>query len=95
MRIFLDDVRPTPEGWVRAHSVNEAIRLVEYNPYFEGCSLDHDLGDFEWDGGDGYRFVLWMAETGNWPVNKPQVHSMNPVGRARMIADIERYFPSR
>ncbi len=33
-----------------------------------------------------------MAETGNWPEEKPQVHSMNPVGKQAMQQTIERYF---
>lgn len=40
----------------------------------------------------GYDFVKWMCETGRWPVIKPRVHSMNPVGRDNMQALIERYW---
>lgn len=42
--------------------------------------------------GTGYDLVKWMAETGRWPKTKPVVHSMNPVGAARMRGTIERYF---
>lgn len=41
----------------------------------------------------GYDLVKWMAEEGVWPKHKPAVHSANPVGKANMIALIERYFP--
>lgn len=41
----------------------------------------------------GYDFVLWMAETGNWPMHKPTIHSANPVGRKAMQQTIDRYFP--
>lgn len=34
--------------------------------------------------GTGYTLVTWMEETGNWPLSKPNVHSANPVGAARM-----------
>jgi hypothetical protein len=39
--------------------------------------------------GTGYQFVCWMEEYICWPKEKPTVHSMNPVGRAKMIAAIE------
>jgi hypothetical protein len=41
----------------------------------------------------GYDLVKWMAATGHWPRRKPICHSANPVGRANMVAAIERYFP--
>ena len=41
----------------------------------------------------GYDLVKWMAETSMWPLHKPLVHSANPVGRANMLAVIDRYFP--
>lgn len=43
--------------------------------------------------GSGSDLVLWMAETGHWPKQKPTVHSLNPVGRQRMHGVIDRYFP--
>lgn len=41
---------------------------------------------------DGTALVRWMIETGYWPKYKPQVHSFNPVGAARMRGMIDRYF---
>lgn len=42
----------------------------------------------------GYDFVKWMAGVGLWPEHKPAVHSANPVGKANMIAVIDRYWKS-
>jgi len=42
--------------------------------------------------GTGYTLVCWMEETGNWPKEKPKVHSANPVGRAKMEVAINRHF---
>lgn len=42
--------------------------------------------------GSGYTLVCWMEETGNWPKEKPTVHSANPAGRSKMLAAIERSF---
>jgi len=44
-------------------------------------------------GRTGYDLVIWMAETGHWPRNKPTVHSSNPVGAEAMRKAIDRYFP--
>jgi hypothetical protein len=43
----------------------------------------------------GYDLVKWMGETGNWPRQKPLVHSMNPVGAAAMRTYIDRYWTPR
>jgi hypothetical protein len=40
----------------------------------------------------GYDVVCWMEEHGMWPVDGITVHSMNPVGRARMEAAIRRHY---
>lgn len=29
MRIYLDDERPTPDGWVRAYTALEAVAMIE------------------------------------------------------------------
>lgn len=42
--------------------------------------------------GTGYTLCCWMEETGNWPWEKPRVHSANPVGAARMRAVIDKAF---
>ncbi len=40
----------------------------------------------------GYDLVVWMASEDVWPTHKPSVHSMNPIGAARMRGVIDRYF---
>lgn len=92
MKLWLDDIRPSPDDYLHARSVNEAIRLLEEH----GCeyaSLDHDLGDYAEDGGDGFKLVLWMAETDRWATKGIRVHSANAPGMKRMLADIDRYGP--
>lgn len=42
--------------------------------------------------GSGYTLICWMEETGRWPKEKPTVHSLNPAGRAKMQAAINRRF---
>jgi hypothetical protein len=58
MRVFLDDTRITPPGWVRVYWPDEAIELLKTNQVTE-ISLDHDLGD---NRGTGYDVILWIEE---------------------------------
>jgi hypothetical protein len=92
VKLWLDDIRPCPDGYTHARSVNEAIKLLERGDCAY-ASLDHDLGDFAEDGGDGFKLVLWIAEHDRWPSDGIRVHSANPPGMARMLADIDHYGP--
>ena len=103
MKLWIDDVRPAPEGYALCNSVNEAIETIKlaesfcfYNPItkeerrivIELIDIDHDAGDFVWDGGDYIKLLDWFEETGrNYPI---RIHSMNPVGVANMRAIIQR-----
>ena len=93
MRIFLDDERPIPQGWVRAFWPAEVIGFLEARGVTE-VSLDHDLGNDE--RGTGYDVVLWVEEavaTRGFVPPKLVVHSANSSARAKMeqgIAKIER-----
>ena len=98
MKIWIDDVRPAPEGYVWCKSVNEAkteIKYVESAGYFDKVNeielidLDHDAGDYaKFGGGDYIRILDWLEETGrNYPI---RIHSQNPVGVQNMRRIIER-----
>jgi len=89
MRVFLDDERPTPDGWVRIYWPSEAIALLETGEV-EELSLDHDLGDDA--RGTGYDVVLWIEEAVALRGFRPPmicVHSANSSAREKMIAGIE------
>lgn len=51
MKVFLDDERDAPDGWVKTRWPNEVIALLQAG-LVEELSLDHDLGDDE--RGTGY-----------------------------------------
>lgn len=103
MKLYLDDIRPCPEGWTLARSVDEAQEAVmdclERNEEWTDASLDHDLSPEHYastgpsDSLTGLVFVGWMVMTNLWPTNPPIVHSMNRVGAAAMRRMIERYGP--
>ena len=88
MKIYLDDERKTPEGWVRVYWPNEAISLLEGGSV-TAISLDHDLGDDE--RGTGYDVLLWLEEAvvlNNFTPPVIYVHSANISARQKMEAGI-------
>ena len=92
MKLWIDDVRPAPEGYIWYKTVDGtafAILLYEKkNIPIELIDIDHDAGDFAWDGCDYIKLLDWLEETGrNYPI---RIHSINPVGVANMRAIIER-----
>lgn len=42
MKLYVDDIRACPEGWIPARTVTEAIRTLATLPIQE-VSLDHDI----------------------------------------------------
>ena len=104
--LWLDDIRPSGAGIYElhnfdccvAHSVNEAKKIIQeaekdgQNRFI--LDLDHDLGDFAFDGGDGYELVKWLIETERNTKNYVvQCHSMNIVGYKNICSLRDRYFP--
>ena len=103
MKLWIDDVRPAPEGYEWCKSVNQAKRAIEWflmiewtvkghNESFEDkieiIDIDHDAGEFASDGGDYIKLLDWLEETGrNYPI---RIHSMNPVGVENMRRIIQK-----
>ena len=99
MKLWIDDVRPAPEGYVWLKTVNDAIRYIEiYGDYLdfdnnlvdmiEIVDIDHDAGSYACYGGDYIKLLDWLEETGrNYPIH---IHSMNVVGVENMRRIIQR-----
>lgn len=96
MKIWLDDVRPAPEGYVWIKSVDEAKKVIEESEspfYFYGenitlINIDHDAGAYSEFGGDYIKLLDWLEETGrNYPIH---IHSMNTVGIENMRRIIQK-----
>ena len=94
MKLWVDDVRPAPEGyeWFKTVSnAKTAIQLYEeiLGEPIELIDIDHDAGDYaKYGGGDYIKLLDWLEETGrNYPI---RIHSMNPVGVANMRRIIRR-----
>lgn len=94
MKIWLDDLRPAPEGFVWCRSVNQAKRAIEEaekSAFVELIDCDHDLGDYAQDGGDGIKLLDWLAERGTF--YSVALHTMNPVGWENMLRTLKAYWP--
>ena len=97
MRIWVDDVRLAPDGYVWCKSVSEAkdtilmlelYATVKEDYQVELIDIDHDAGDYANDCGDYIKLLDWLEETGrNYPI---RIHSMNPVGVENMRRIIKR-----
>jgi hypothetical protein len=96
MKVYLDDQREAPEGWVRTKTPAETIELLK-SGQVEVLSLDHDLGEDE-SVGTGYHVLLWLEKEVYTKDFKPptdmRVHSANSAARPKMeqaIEQIKRY----
>lgn len=92
MKLWIDDVRPAPEGYRWVNSVNKAkLVIVNYEKAryeIELIDIDHDAGDWAFDGGDYIKLLDWLEKTGrNYPI---RIHSMNPVGVENMRRIIQK-----
>lgn len=98
MKIWIDDVRAEPEGYLWCRTVNKAKEAIIFaeevlfkvrpDKTIEVIDIDHDAGDCAWDGGDYIKLLDWLEETGrNYPI---RIHSMNPVGVENMRRIIQR-----
>ena len=89
MKVYLDDERPTPEGWVGVKWPDEAIDLLKTGEVTH-LSLDHDLGNDE--RGTGYDVVVWVEEQVVLRNFTPPViflHTANPSARQRMQTGVD------
>jgi hypothetical protein len=92
MKLWIDDVREPPKGYVWCKSVGQAKQVIRANELthtpIELLDIDHDAGDYAFDGGDFIKILDWLEETGrNYPI---RIHSMNPVGVENMRRIIQK-----
>ena len=77
MKIYLDDWRPCPEGYVVARNFKEFQRLMINNDDISHISLDYDLDDYKWN---GLGVCKWMVECEFVPKNI-NIHSTHSGGK--------------
>ena len=104
LKLWIDDVRPAPEGYVWCKSVDDAWSTIRrYTNDIEEISLDHDAGEYVFEGGD-YIKILDKLESLCHSTNAIEraywlercirfrfsLHSANAVGVANMRRIIQR-----
>ena len=89
MKLYLDDIREAPEGWVRTHTCQETIDILGSN------EVDEVDLDFHLDGDifNGHDVILWIKEQVkiNFKYRCPYiyVHTADMSARKSMIDTIE------
>lgn len=95
VNIFLDDLRETPNGFIRTYTVPETIEEIQNNLGNIGIlSLDNDLGE---NLDEGYKVVDWLEEQYYTNKNfilpdKIQIHSANMSAKMRMNKIIKKLY---
>ena len=90
-KIWVDDIRPAPDGFIECRSVMAAKQFIEHyenEMIIDVISMDHDAGSYSHMGGDYIKLLDWFEETGrDYPIH---IHSKNPVGVDNMRRIIRR-----
>lgn len=91
MKIWLDDIRPAPEGWIwRKDSQHILVDILFSSHLIEEISFDHDLGEDSLTGYEILNVIEQMIVAGTWGGNLNfHIHSSNPVGRKNMERAID------
>lgn len=99
MKIWVDDVRPAPIGYIWCKNVQEAkdtvlmlelYATVNESYKVELIDLDCDSGDYEKDGGPYIKLMDWLVERGT--LYSLAFHSQNCVGMEYMKRMYRRYW---
>ena len=83
MKLWIDDIRPAPNGFIWCKSVNQAKTAI--TAYEHQYSCDNILIDLDNDAADYFKILDWLEEknivdTGYFF----KIHSKNPVGIMKM-----------
>lgn len=99
MKIWVDDIREAPVGWIWCKSVVEAKnKILNFFIHIDEISLDHDAGKYSISG-DYIKILDWLEELQNVENGSSKfdmsnitfsIHSMNPVGVENMKRIIKR-----
>ena len=90
MQLYLDDLRPTPEGFDRVYSYEEFVDYLEKEGLPDFISFDHDLGE-DLSGYDCAKYLVEYCLAHQRPLPDYQVHSQNPVGKENIERLLENF----
>lgn len=83
MKLWVDDIRPAPDGFIWCKSINQTKAAI--TAYEHQYSCDNILIDLDNDAADYFKILDWLEEknivdTGYFF----KIHSKNPVGIMKM-----------
>jgi hypothetical protein len=90
VKVYLDDVRPEPEGWLRAYTYEQCVELLETGAVTH-LDLDWNLG--QGPERTGLSVLEWLEDRVSVGRLRPPaltVHTADPRARREMLAAIER-----
>lgn len=91
MKLWIDDIRAAPNGYVRCYTVSEAKEFCKAHEMadIQEINIDHDAGEC---GEDYINLLNWLEEmqfTAGWDIKTTfHIHSFNPVGVKNMLSII-------
>ena len=90
MPLYLDDLRPTPEGFDHVYSYEEFVAYLEREGLPDFISFDHDLGE-DLSGYDCAKYLVAYCLEHQRSLPDYQVHSQNPVGKENIERLLENF----
>lgn len=90
MKLYLDDIRPIPDGHIGVRSYAEFVTYITDSGLSDFISFDHDLGLEE----SGYDCAKWLVDyclDNNFRLPKFDVHSQNPVGKENILSLLQNF----
>ena len=82
MKLYVDDARTPPSGWVLARTVKDAIRILDAGGILE-VSLDYFIGE-----GDGGTFLPVAHHIADMPAEirprRVRLHTASGAGASRL-----------
>ena len=83
MKLWIDDIRPAPDGFIWCKSINQTKAAI--TAYEHQYSCDNILIDLDNDAADYFKILDWLEEknivdTGYFF----KIHSKNPIGIMKM-----------
>ena len=91
MKVFLDDCRTIPRGYVGARSYNDFVQILSKNRgKITDLSLDYNLEELK----NGYFACKWIVDNKFFEgLETIIVHSDNPSGQKQMIEFLDKNIP--
>jgi len=89
MKIYLDDLRIPPKGFVVVRNYNEFVEIIKGLKEIDCISFDHDLGE-EKTGYDCMCIIEEKAFNKELKVNQILVHTTNPSVRHKMVLTAQK-----